>query len=197
MEKELIIAIIFGILGALAKDIFVDNKIQLPKKNGEEIILGSIGGMIIGAIVGVLLDGSAINAFMAGFTGISIISSLANGEIDKIEKKTKKEQTKEEKKEESIEERIRTIAREYGVDEELAVRVAKAESSLDPLAINKNSPQSIDRGLYQINSFYHPEVTDEQAFDVDFSTRFFCQAVKDGNLNWWNASRKIWDKENT
>lgn len=219
ITEELIIAGICGIAGALAKDIFVDNAISLPKKDGEKLILGSLGGLIIGAFVGIILDGSPINAFAAGFAGIAILQSIIDGNntnkiiikkiteestIETTEAKTiNKEIEKEEKKteeaktEKEIIDLIKKTAKEYGVDEELAVRVAKCESGLNPKAININAPDSIDRGLYQINSKWHPEVTEEQAFNIQFSINFFCEAVKNGYIRWWKASQKCWETKKT
>ncbi len=92
----------------------------------------------------------------------------------------------------TVEEQIRDIARAEGVDPDLAVAIAKCESSLNSKAVLVNDTGTRDRGLFQINNYYHPEVTDEQAFDIAFSTRFFCKAYKEGNISWWNASRKCW-----
>ena len=93
----------------------------------------------------------------------------------------------------NIEDKIKSKATEMGIDPELAVRVAKAESGLNPKATNTNKDGSIDRGIYQINSKWHPEVSESQAFDVDFSINFFCQAVKDGHISWWDATKPVWD----
>lgn len=41
------------------------------------------------------------------------------------------------------------------------------ESGFDPAAVGYVDPR--DRGLAQINSFWHPEISDEQAFDPAFS----------------------------
>jgi hypothetical protein len=176
--------IVAGALGALAADILIDNKIQLPKKVNNDLILGSLGGMLIGALAGYWADGSVLAAFSAGFGGTEFISNLVNKE------------TTTQPQEKSIEQTIRKIAKEEGVDPDLAVRVAKCENAkLDPKAINVNKDGSKDRGLFQINDKWHPEVSDEQAFDPIFSTRFFCKAFKEGHLNWWNASRNCWKKE--
>ena len=94
-----------------------------------------------------------------------------------------------------IKEMIKRVAKEYGIREEIAIGVARCESNFNPKATNKrgNHPSySIDRGLYQINSYWHSEVKDIQAFDSEFSIRFFCQAVKDGHLDWWNSSKRCW-----
>jgi len=89
---------------------------------------------------------------------------------------------------------IREIAKEEGVDPSLAVRVAEAESTLQPMAVNVNTNGSIDRGLYQFNDKFHPEITDECAYTVECATRAFCKAVKEGHLSWWNASKEKWEE---
>lgn len=94
---------------------------------------------------------------------------------------------------ETVEQIIRRIAKEEGVDADLAVRVSKCESGLNPSAKNTNPKGSIDRGVFQWNNKYHPEITDHCAYGVECATRAFCCALKDGNLSWWNASKKCWD----
>jgi hypothetical protein len=96
--------------------------------------------------------------------------------------------------EETIEEMIRRIAAEEGVDPDLAVRVALCESGLDPKAKHLNPDGTIDRGLYQWNDYWHPEVSDADAYDPEKATRLFCKAVREGHLNWWNSSRSCWEK---
>lgn len=46
-----------------------------------------------------------------------------------------------------------------------AVAVAEAESGGDTTARNRNTDGSVDRGLWQFNSRWHPEVTDAMADD--------------------------------
>lgn len=98
-----------------------------------------------------------------------------------------------EAKTETVEEIIRKIAKQESVDPELAVRVARCESGLNPAAKNVNAPDSIDRGLFQWNNKYHPEITDVCAYDVECSTSAFCKAFKNGNLSWWEATKKCWN----
>ncbi|MFD8087939.1 hypothetical protein ACFV4F_40350 [Kitasatospora sp. NPDC059722] len=49
-----------------------------------------------------------------------------------------------------------------------AIAVGMAESSCNPLASNvqNNTPPSTDRGLWEINSYWHPEVSDACAYDA-------------------------------
>jgi len=180
---EVILVIIGGAIGALLKDVLHDNCIELPSILKGKLNLGFLGGITIGAIVGYVIDGGFVTALTAGFTGFSVIQNLVPS--------TATESTSEKK---TIEEIIREVAKTELVDPELAVKVAKCESKLNPVALNTNTDGSRDRGIFQINEKYHPEVTDEQAFDPVFATTFFCKAFKAGNLSWWNASKTCWDK---
>lgn len=87
---------------------------------------------------------------------------------------------------------IKKIAMEMDVDPELARRVAKCESGYILTAVCQNKG-SRDRGLYQWNDYYHPDITDKMAFDPEISCRLFCKAIKNGRLSWWSASRACWD----
>jgi len=172
-----------GALGALAKDLLVDNEVELPKKLNGKLFLGSLGGMLTGALAGLLADTSFETAFLAGFGGTAFFESL----LSRGEKPSNRK--------ELMEAIIRWVATEEGVDPDLAVRVAKCENpELDPYAVNVNKDGSRDRGLFQINDKWHPNVNDATAFDPVAATRFFCKAVKNGHLDWWNATRKCWEK---
>ena len=173
-----------GAIGAFCKDIFQDNKVVLPRIKDGEFFFGFLGGTILGGIAGIYTDNSFYTALASGFAGTHVIPSLVNVLVPK--------ETQAQGTMESI---IKMVCEEEKVDPDLAIRVAKCESSLNPKARNINSPTSIDRGLFQINNYYHPEVTDAQADDPIFATRFFCKAFLNGNLDWWKASKTCWDKK--
>lgn len=65
-----------GALGALISDVLTDNCLEAPEICDGKIFLGWIGGMVIGGTAGLLIDGSFITAFMAGFTGKAVIQRL-------------------------------------------------------------------------------------------------------------------------
>lgn len=176
------ILLLAGTVGALVREILREGGIELPKKIGGKLFLGFIGSAIVGGFVGYLIDGSVVTAALAGYTGISAIENLLL-----------KKQPVNSSDRQTIENLIRAIAKQECVDPELAVRVAKAESNLDPLAKHKNPDGSLDRGLYQINNKWHPEVSDSEAYDPTFAAQFFCKAFKAGNLSWWNASKAKWN----
>jgi hypothetical protein len=71
--------IIAGALGALVKDIVKDNKLVLPRFENNEVFLGCLGGVIIGASVGYLVDQNPATAFFAGYAGSQMLQSLVPG----------------------------------------------------------------------------------------------------------------------
>lgn len=68
----------------------------------------------------------------------------------------------------------------------VAIAVAMAESSCDPRAVNVNSSGSRDRGLWQLNSHYHSEVSDACAFQIQ------CNANAAWNVSDHGADWKPW-----
>lgn len=199
LPEKFLLLFAAGSAGALIKDLLSDGCLELPKKLDGKIYLGFISGIIIGGFAGYLIDGSFITAFLGGCSGSMIISGLiTKAEAKTITENTEKEQEKKTEinnkaiSKEEVEKLIRAIAHTNSVDEELAVKVAKCESGLNCNAVNTNKDGSRDRGLYQWNEKWHPEIYDECAFDPTCATKKFCEAVRAGNLKWWDASKKCW-----
>lgn len=99
---------------------------------------------------------------------------------------------------ENIRHSIRVIADSEGLsylEKDLLCDVCRCESEFVLTARLENSPKSIDRGLFQWNSYWHPEITDEIAYDPEKATRLACKAIKQGKAKlYWNASRPCWNK---
>jgi len=91
----------------------------------------------------------------------------------------------------SIEGIITKSALKYGVDPDLMIRIAKAESSLNPKAIGKITPE--DRGLFQINSTWHLKDDDACAFDAYCSSEWTAKKISMGGIGLWNASKHNWN----
>ncbi len=54
-----------------------------------------------------------------------------------------------------------------GLNLVIIVAIARAESGLDPKAVNCNNPGgTCDRGIVQINNYWHPEVSDACAYNI-------------------------------
>ena len=97
---------------------------------------------------------------------------------------------------ETTEQLISRISKEVGHPELTAymIELAKCESSLNPDATNINQSKthySIDRGLYQINSQYHPEIAPEQAYNPEFATIWAIHRVATGYQYEWACNRLI------
>lgn len=95
----------------------------------------------------------------------------------------------------SVEEQIRQIAEEENFKWiQYLVDLARCESRFDPNAVNTqgNNPSwSVDRGLFQFNSYWHPEITDECAYSVDCSTKKTMELINAGLQSHWVCDRLI------
>src|SRR3990167_3915190 len=78
----------------------------------------------------------------------------------------------------------RNVARRKGISEELFIRILLDESGASSTIIGKikDKPRKgcRDRGVWQINSCWWPEITDEQAFDPLWSTKWAGERFKEG-----------------
>lgn len=74
--ERIICFLLAGALGALVKDVVQDGKLSLPKFKDGDLILGCVGGMIIGAFVGIAVDSSFLTAALSGYVGTSAIKHL-------------------------------------------------------------------------------------------------------------------------
>lgn len=74
----------------------------------------------------------------------------------------------------TLQERALQIAEEYGIQATTLSHLIYSESRWNP-----NADNGADRGLVQINREAFPEITDEQAFDVDFSLRFAAKKIQE------------------
>ena len=73
---ELFFLALAGGAGALIKDIVKDNKLVLPKFENGTLLLGFIGGLVIGAAIGYLVDQNPTTAFFGGYAGSQMLYSL-------------------------------------------------------------------------------------------------------------------------
>jgi hypothetical protein len=79
---EFLILALSGAAGALVKDVVKDNKIVLPKFSEGCVLLGFVGGVIIGAAVGYLVDQNPTTAFLSGYAGSQMLVALAPKETE-------------------------------------------------------------------------------------------------------------------
>lgn len=179
----LLLCFIAGSVGAILKCIVKDGSLELPKVIDGKLTLGFLGSCFIGGVAGYLVDSNPVTAGLAGYAGMATIEAFI-GPKPLPTTPTKKQ----------VADMITKVALAQGVDPVLAVKVATCESSLIPTAININTDGSADRGIFQINAKWHPEITDDVAYDIEQATKFFCKAFKEGNLSWWNSTKQCWSK---
>lgn len=77
------------------------------------------------------------------------------------------------------------IKRVFGENWKMAYAVMFSESSGRINAVNQNTDrhESIDRGLFQINSYWHPDVSIDCAFDMYCNIKE-AYRISNGGTNW-------------
>lgn len=83
-------------------------------------------------------------------------------------------------------------------DIELALRITFCESSGNPNAINKNTNDTYDKGLWQFNDFTWAWLKDKlkiknDRFDIETSTAVASWLIYKDTVNHWSASRHCWE----
>jgi hypothetical protein len=94
---------------------------------------------------------------------------------------------------------IHKWADHYGVDRDLALRIARAESGLNCTVQNKNSSAG---GLFQFINSTFLSTQKRLGKDQDISKKYDCNEnaqlaiylLSKGELRHWNASRSAWDQ---
>ena len=79
---------------------------------------------------------------------------------------------------------VQNAAKATGVNPRDAEWIVSHESAHRPQATGDGGES---RGLWQINRLYHPEVSDQCAYDVECSTDWSLQRIRDGNINEWST----------
>ena len=77
----------------------------------------------------------------------------------------------------TLQEHAQRVAEEWDISTTTLFNLIESESEWNPEAIGDDGKA---RGLVQIHKDYFPTVSDEEAFDVDFSLNFAAQAIKEG-----------------
>ena len=136
------------------------------------------------SIVCVLLVASSILAY-----GVVKVALFVENPVPVYETADVNVRRKDKIKPLSVEERIIKVAKENNFKwTSYLVRLAKCESTLNPYAVGDSGKS---RGLFQIHKGYHPTVSDEQAFSVEWSTKFAIDKINAGYQSLWSCDRLI------
>jgi len=91
--------------------------------------------------------------------------------------------------EQGVEGQIRAIAAERDFQwTDYLVRLAKCESNLNPQATGDSGKS---RGVFQIHSGYHPDITEAQARSVRWATNWTIDRINEGNQHLWTCDRIV------
>lgn len=73
------------------------------------------------------------------------------------------------------------------------LELSYCESRLGEIQLNDkgNTPPSRDRGLFQINDYWHKDISDAQAFDLEFSTTWTIKMINKGYQARWACDKII------
>jgi hypothetical protein len=77
-------------------------------------------------------------------------------------------------------------AKELGVNPIVAAFIVSHESQWDP---TKTGDDGNSRGLWQISSIWHPEVSDACAYNVECSTNWSLEQILHGHIEEWSTWR--------
>jgi len=92
----------------------------------------------------------------------------------------------------SIPRQIRIYAhQEKFNDVDYLLKLARCESRFDPYALNGNNGHSIDRGVFQINKHYHPEVSTECAMNTECATKWTIDMLKRDQHWQWSCDKIV------
>lgn len=135
---------------------------------------------------------------VAVVAGLSIICVADTLTAKSFEQKIEKKQFKtgypaaEDRTDLTVQDQIRIIAKQAGFEwPEYLVRLADCESRFDQYATNMNGGHSLDRGVFQINAKYHPEVSNECAFDIKCATEWTMKMIEAGKQKQWMCDKII------
>lgn len=96
----------------------------------------------------------------------------------------------------STEEKISFYADKYSVNEDHFRKTiyceSGASSTIQSAVVNATGEREASYGIAQIHMLSHPNITIEQAKDVDFSLDFMAKAFATGHADMWTCWRKMY-----
>ena len=93
----------------------------------------------------------------------------------------------------SSQRRIKKVAEERGFHNvQGLLNLAHCESRFNRWAFNPTN-NSNDRGVFQISKRWHPTVTDEQAYNIEWATNWTIDKIEKGGLDMWMCAHAYRD----
>lgn len=83
---------------------------------------------------------------------------------------------------------INSKAEQYNVSAEIMTKIISCESGFNENALGDYGQS---RGLVQIHKPSHPTITDEQAYDAEFSVNFLAEKLSQGQGSLWTCYKML------
>lgn len=105
--------------------------------------------------------------------------------------------------------KVTDVAKNFNVSESLLWYMVSNESARGPDGsflpcvdgdthlIDPNGTPHRSRGILQINEFFHPNVSDREAYNVMFSLEWTATKIRDGMCHLWTTCRNYKNKRST
>lgn len=98
--------------------------------------------------------------------------------------------------------RIDEVSKDFGVSRELMEYIVRNEAAKskdgkwyypcgdgDQHLTDPDGNRHRSRGIVQINEYYHPHISDKDAYGVQFSLEFLASNLRQGRCDWWTTCR--------
>lgn len=89
---------------------------------------------------------------------------------------------------------ISEVSKDFGVSETLLDFIVRRESQYNSCAVGDKDLPAPSLGLSQISMYYNPNITPEQAYNVNFSIEYLASLIRSGKASRWSTYRLFRDK---
>jgi len=114
--------------------------------------------------------------------------------MPEVEKKPLKQYVATKEQIDSIQAIVRAKSAQYGVDPSIPIIIIERESSYNRIAKGdreyvcpRTGKIAPSHGIAQINECWHPDVTLDQAHDIEFSVDFLVKGIAEGRCGQWST----------
>lgn len=147
-------------------------------------------------VCGAILDTAIIKAILAvQFPQKQTVCEIATSTIEIIATSTKEAVKEVSKATSTVKDRIIAEAEKANFKwTDYLLKLAKCESGLRENATNSsgnNPAHSTDRGVFQISDYWHKEVPDSVAYNVEEATKWTMWMIESGHQSAWACDRLI------
>ena len=88
---------------------------------------------------------------------------------------------------------VASQARKVGINPKLATCIVQHESQFNPTKAGKDTGNTISRGLWQWNDYWHPEISGVCAYDAVCATTKALAWIKSGHIGQWSTYHEYCD----